>query len=113
MLDAKQAESDPYTAIEPVISWDDFQQSIIEADQLAKPAAFDHLHLIAIAVTRTMNHDGTRKVPTDAATAFIKPRWKSLVHTDEGLDRRFYEICALTELKNVLRSGDIWVQGSR
>jgi hypothetical protein len=29
------------------------------------------------------------------------------------LDRRFYELCALAELKNALRSGDIWVQGSR
>lgn len=144
LLDAKQSESDPYTAIESVISWDDFQQSIIEADQLVKPAAFDHLHLIAeqfstlrrytpdfldvltlraapaaqdvldaIAVIRTMNSAGTRKVPIDAPTAFIKPRWKSLVHADQGLDRRFYEICALTELKNALRSGDIWVQGSR
>ena len=33
--------------------------------------------------------------------------------TDRGLDRRFYEICALSELKNSLRSGDIWVHGSR
>ena len=30
-----------------------------------------------------------------------------------GLDRRFYELCVLSELKNALRSGDIWVQGSR
>ena len=28
-------------------------------------------------------------------------------------DRRYYELCALSELKNALRSGDIWVQGSR
>jgi hypothetical protein len=35
------------------------------------------------------------------------------VETDEGIDRRFYELCALTELKNRLRSGDIWVSGSR
>src|SRR3546814_2207016 len=33
--------------------------------------------------------------------------------SDDGLDRRFYEICVLSELKNSLRSGDIWVQGSR
>ncbi len=47
------------------------------------------------------------------STAFIKPRWKPLVITPEGLDRKFYEICALSELKNALRSGDIWVRGSR
>ena len=30
-----------------------------------------------------------------------------------GIDRRFYELCALSELKNALRSGDVWVPGSR
>lgn len=33
--------------------------------------------------------------------------------TDDGIDRRYYELCALSELKNALRSGDIWGQGSR
>ena len=33
--------------------------------------------------------------------------------TDTGIDRRYYELCALSEMKNALRSGDIWVQGSR
>jgi len=42
-----------------------------------------------------------------------KPRWAKLVLTDEGIDRRYYELCALSELKNALRSGDVWVQGSR
>jgi hypothetical protein len=53
---------------------------------------------------RTQHHSGA---------ADLKPCWKSLVITDVGIDRRFYEICALAELKNSLRSGDIWVQGSR
>lgn len=54
-----------------------------------------------------------RKLPADAPTGFIKPRWQKLVMTDAGIDRRYYELCALSELKNSLRSGDIWVQGSR
>jgi TnpA family transposase len=144
LLEAKQSCSDPYAAIEAVIPWDDFTQSVTEADQLAQPESFDHLHLVseqfntlrrytpefldvlmlraaptaqgvldAIEVLRGMNTDSTRKVPANAPTAFIKPRWKSLVITDGSIDRRFYEICALSELKNSLRSGDIWVQGSR
>jgi TnpA family transposase len=144
LMEAKQSGRDPYAAIEAVITWDDFTQSVTEADQLAQPESFDHLHLVsdqfntlrrytpefldvltlhaapaaqcvldAIDVVRKMNTDSVRKVPADAPTAFIKARWKSLVITDEGIDRRFYEICALTELKNSLRSGDIWVQGSR
>jgi hypothetical protein len=44
---------------------------------------------------------------------FIKPRWAKLVLTDAGIDRRYYELCALSKLKNALRSGDVWVQGSR
>jgi len=144
LLEAKQSGGDPYAAIETVIPWEDFTQSITEADQLAQAESFDHLHLVseqfntlrrytpeflavlklraapaargvleAIEVVRDMNTDSARKVPADAPTAFIKPRWKSLVFTDIGIDRRFYEICALSELKNSLRSGDIWVQGSR
>ncbi len=144
LLEAKRSGSDPYAAIEAVIPWDDFTQSITEADRLAQPESFDHLHLVsdnfntlrrytpafleilklkaapaaqdvldAIEVIRRMNTDGTRKVPANAPTAFIKPRWRPLVLKKDGIDRRFYEICALSELKNMLRSGDIWVQGSR
>jgi TnpA family transposase len=69
--------------------------------------------LDAIEVVRGMNADGVRKVPADAPVGFVKPRWKPLVLANGGIDRHFYEICALSELKNALRSGDIWVQGSR
>jgi hypothetical protein len=29
------------------------------------------------------------------------------------MDRHFYELCALAELRDRLRAGDIWVTGSR
>ncbi|QHK18994.1 Tn3 family transposase [Pseudarthrobacter psychrotolerans] len=77
----------------------------------AAPAAKDVLE--AIEVLRAMNTDTARKVPADAPRSFVKPRWRRLVFTSEGIDRRYYELCALSELKNSLRSGDIWVQGSR
>jgi hypothetical protein len=32
---------------------------------------------------------------------------------DDGVDRHFYELCAMAELKNALRSGDMWVPGLR
>jgi len=77
----------------------------------AAPAAKDVLD--AIEVLRALNADDVRKVPADAPTGFIKKRWEALVMTDAGIDRRYYELCALSELKNAPRSGDIWVQGSR
>jgi len=69
--------------------------------------------LAAIEVPRGLNVTGGRKLPADAPTAFISKRWQKLVLTQEGLDRKQYELCVLAELKNALRSGDIWVLGSR
>ena len=60
-----------------------------------------------------MNAENLRKVPKDSPIGFIRKRWEPLVFTKEGIDRRFYELSVLSELKNALRSGDIWVQGSR
>lgn len=77
----------------------------------AAPAA--HALLGAIEVLKGMNERQARKVPDDAPASFIRKRWKSLVYSPDGLDRRYYELCVLFELKNALRSGDIWVQGSR
>lgn len=144
LIEAKQNGGDPFAAIEAVMSWDAFAESVTEAQKLAQPDDFDFLHRIgesyatlrryapefldvlklraapaakdvldAIEVLRGMNSDNARKVPADAPTNFIKPRWQKLVMTDAGIDRRYYELCALSELKNSLRSGDIWVQGSR
>lgn len=69
--------------------------------------------LAAVEIIRSMNQRQARKVPDNAPTSFVRKRWESLVCTSDGLDRRFYELCVLSELKNSLRSGDIWVQGSR
>jgi TnpA family transposase len=144
LLEAKQSGRDPYAAIEAVLSWDAFAESVTEAQKLAQPEDFDFLHHIgesyatlrryapqfldvlklraaaaakdvldAIEVLRTMNADNARKVPADAPTSFINKRWEKLVMTAAGIDRRYYELCAMSELKNALRSGDIWVQDSR
>jgi hypothetical protein len=43
-----------------------------------------------------MNADNARKVPADAPTGFIKKRWEKLVMTDTGIDRRYYELCAMS-----------------
>ena len=43
----------------------------------------------------------------------VRRRWKPHVFKGEEIDRRFYELCVLSELRNALRSGDLWVVGSR
>jgi hypothetical protein len=69
--------------------------------------------LKALDVLRGMNAENARKVPVDAPIDFIKKRWEKLVFTEDGVDRRYYELCTMSELKNTLRSGDVWVEGSR
>ena len=144
LIDAKQSGGDAFAAIESVMPWNAFIESVTEAQKLAQPEDFDFLHRIgesyatlrryapefldvlklraapaakdvldAVDVLRCMNTENVRKVPADAPTSFIKTRWQKLVMTDGGIDRRYYELCTLSELKNSLRSGDIWVQGSR
>jgi len=144
LIDAKQSGRDPFAAIEAIIPWAVFSESITEAENLAQPEDFDYLALIgdsfnqlrrytpalldalniraapaarelltAVDVLKGMNERQARKVPDDAPTSFVRKRWESLVRTSDGLDRRYYELCVLSELKNSLRSGDIWVQGSR
>lgn len=75
--------------------------------------------LAALPVLRRLNADEIRKVPGDAPTQFVKDRWKEYVFTESSadkipsIDRRYYELCLLTALRDALRSGDFFVQGSR
>ncbi len=80
-------------------------------DFSAAPAAQDVLD--AVGALRAMYASSSRLLPADAPVAFIRKRWEKLVFTVGGIDTRYYEICALSELRNALRSGDIWVRGSR
>jgi len=145
LIQARERGDDPFAAIETVVPWEAFTQSIAEADQLAQPATFDHLPLIAdgyrqvhryaprllegfafnaapavqnlldgVNTLKAMQRANARTVPKGAPTGFVKPRWQQQVFADDGsIDHRFYELCVLSELKNALRAGDVWVAGSR
>jgi len=80
-------------------------------DIRAAPGSTDLLD--GIETLRAMNAAKSPTLAPDAPTGFVKKRWQKLVINDTGIDRRYYELCALSELKNSLRSGDVWVQGSR
>jgi TnpA family transposase len=55
-----------------------------------------------------------RSIPDNAPTAFMSASWRRHVCRNDGsLDRRAYELCALSELNDRLRAGDVWVDGSR
>lgn len=143
LLTAKETGGDPFTAIEAILPWEDFRESVSDTQKLTRSESFDYLPLIGDGFTQlrrytpsfldvlelkaapsaqevldaievlNMNEHQLRKVPEDAPTGFVRKRWESLVRTPDGVDRRFYELCVLSELRNALRSGDIWVAGSR
>ena len=143
LLEAKDNQLDLSEAIEQAISWETLAQSVTEVENLVQPdfdflprindsyrtvrlyapamleilpfyatSGTDSL-LQAINVLREMYQNNARKLPDNPPTQFIKPRWHKLIYTDDGIDMKYYELCVLSELKNALRSGDIWVQGSR
>jgi TnpA family transposase len=69
--------------------------------------------LKAVATLRKLNETQSSAVPKDAPREFVPRRWRPYVFDGEKIDRAYYELCVLSELSIALRSGDIWVPGSR
>ncbi len=68
----------------------------------------------AIEVVRGMNDSGKRKVPDGSPLDFVSNRWQKHVYDDDGtINRHYYEMAVLTELRNFVRSGDVSIVGSR
>jgi hypothetical protein len=68
-----------------------YAPSLLETFEFrAGPAAAALLEVIEIL--RTMNRDKSRSIPQKAALEWIPQRWRPYVVTDEGIDRRFYEL---------------------
>jgi TnpA family transposase len=67
----------------------------------------------AVETLKDMNAAKRRKVPDDAPTAFVRPRWEPHVFSEDGsIERAGYEACVVSGLKDGLRSGDVYVAGS-
>jgi len=78
------------------------------SNQSARPL----LH--AVEILKELNETGKRTIPEGAPIDFIQKKWQKYIFDEEGnIDRRYYEIAVITELKNSIRSGDISVTGSK
>ncbi len=60
LLEAKQNGSDPFAAIENIVSWEEFATSITEAQKLAQPEDFDFLYR-----TEALQKAGCKKIFED------------------------------------------------
>jgi len=71
-----------------------------------------------VEILRELNATGARKVPAGAPTGFVPTKWRGYLDTaaksgNTSVYRHYWELCVLLALRDALRSGDVWVLGSR
>ena len=74
--------------------------------------------MAAVAVLKKLNETGGRKVPADAPGSFVAARYAGYLakarKSGDGTAYRYYwELCVILSLRDGLRSGDVYVPGSR
>ena len=74
--------------------------------------------LEATKILQQINATNRRNVPPDAPTEFVPARWRpylseATADSDHTAFRHYWELALLYALRNSLRSGEIWVEGSR
>ncbi|MFI9533676.1 DUF4158 domain-containing protein [Nocardia fusca] len=94
-----------------------FTPAVLSAVRFAGGTAATEL-LIAVDMLRELNATGRRKVFDDAPTGFVPTKWRG--YLDEARKsgntvayRHYWELCVLLGLRDGLRTGDVFVPGSR
>ena len=77
----------------------------------AVPAAIGTLR--AVEALREVYAGGSRRWPRSLPTSFLRPAWRDVVQVAGSEARRVWETATLLALRDRLRAGDIWVEGSR
>ena len=101
-----------------------FTPTVIAALPLTGNTASPHVAALldAVAVLRGLNAAGRTTVPDEATTAgatvFVPARWRGYLDATRGQGRgaayrHYWELSVLYGVQAGLRSGDLWVPGSR
>jgi TnpA family transposase len=70
--------------------------------------------LEAVTLLHQLNTTHRRTVPSEAPIDFVPLKWRPYVVAPDGrIDRHYYELCTLWELRAALRAGNVWVPQSR
>ena len=70
--------------------------------------------LEAISLLRNLDVTKKRKIPETTSINFVPAKWQDYVVNEEGqILRKYYELCALWQLRAALRSGNVWLNHSR
>jgi hypothetical protein len=69
--------------------------------------------LKVVELLRDLNTRGQRRLPQHTPVEFVPPRWRPYVVGREGqIDRYYFELCTLWELRGALRAGNVWLETS-
>ena len=88
-----------------------FAPAFLEAFSISLPDAGADLR-DAIDLLKDHNLTGKRKLPDEVPMPFPAKHWKGLILEDGKPVRRMYETAVISTLRDRLRAGDAWVEGS-
>lgn len=94
-----------------------FTPQVLDAVRFAGGTAATGL-LEAVEILRELNTTGARRVPDDAPDGFVPTRWRGYLETaaksgNTTAYRHYWELWTLLALRDGLRTGDVFVPGSR
>ena len=89
-----------------------FAPMFLEAFEFDAPHAGQSLQA-AVALLRELNRSGRRKLPDIVPMPFASRQWRSALAGNAKSARRLYETAVVATLRDRLRAGDAWVDGSR
>ena len=70
--------------------------------------------LRAVDLLRRLGERRGPSLPRSTAVDFVPAKWRPYVIDDRGrIDRAYFELCVLSELRAALRAGDVWLGSSR
>ena len=67
----------------------------------------------AVTLLRELNRTGKRNLPDIVPMPFPSQHWKTVILHNATPQRRTYETAVVATLRDRLRAGDVWVEGSQ
>ena len=89
-----------------------YAPAFLEAFEFDAPASGQGLHS-AVTLLKELNRTGKRKLPDIVPMPFPSKHWRAAILHNGTPQRRTYETAVVATLRDRLRAGDVWVEGSR
>lgn len=142
IIQAQESNIDIVKAIKKEIKWNSFKESVYQADEISRTNQSDPydflqewypqirryapLFLKSFIFRSALENDSLlssihalrsdfkrQSLPESIDLDFIKPKWKKYVISGNRINMTYFRLFVLSELKNSLRSGDMWIEGSK